>query len=217
MPDSSSAKIVFHDVVFSFPYKTDPPRHIYSDVTFPNGLKETLSILFDEPDFTEHANPQAGLIGGSNGFHFLVSVNLEELPPLKQFKSGIPIEEIQCKESLILMTKDGKRPACVTPSTASELSDRSWSWVLDVEHWSSATMTLSELCAAEFDKIMNSVKSSCGLPDSDVVCSPPTLMGSLMNAEKKHTGKFVENNCARIIDEWSGFLFSQKCIWGLGS
>ena len=134
--------------------------------------------------------------------------------PLKQIKLGITLDQIQCKESLTLMTKDGKRPACVTPSTASELDNRGWSWVLDVEPLSSATMTLPELCATEFDKIMDSVKRSCGLPDSNVVCSPPTLMGSLMNAEKNYTDKFAEHNCARIIDEWSDFSPHRNAFGG---
>jgi hypothetical protein len=60
---------------------------------------------------------------------------LKEKSPLKQFKSGIPIDEIRCKESMTLMTKNEKRPACVTMSTASKLSDRGWLWLLDVIEW----------------------------------------------------------------------------------
>lgn len=59
------------------------------------------------------------------------------LSPLKQIKSGIAIDEIQCKESMTLMTKNEKRPACVTMSTASKLSDRGWLWMLDVIEWDS--------------------------------------------------------------------------------
>ncbi|AJM93087.1 hypothetical protein [Nitrosopumilus piranensis] len=48
------------------------------------------------------------------------------LSPLKQFKSGIPINEIQCKESLILVTKYDGFPACVKSDTVSSLSQRQW-------------------------------------------------------------------------------------------
>jgi len=52
--------------------------------------------------------------------------------PLKQFKSGISIDEIQCKESLTLVTKHDGSPACVTQSTASKLADRGWTLTLHI-------------------------------------------------------------------------------------
>lgn len=123
----SSEVVVLHDVTFSIPYRHDPPRHTYSDVMFADGTKETLSILFDEPDFTQHINPQAGLVGRTNGYHFLVSVNLKELSPLTQFKSGIPIDEIQCSQDNILMLKKTTQtPICLKQSSALELHCRGW-------------------------------------------------------------------------------------------
>ena len=49
------------------------------------------------------------------------------MSPLQQFKSGIPINEIQCKEELVLITKssDGS-PVCVNPETKQKLIDRRW-------------------------------------------------------------------------------------------
>lgn len=48
-------------------------------------------------------------------------------PPLKQFKSGIAVEDIKCKEGLQLVIKarDGS-PACVKPESISKLVDRGW-------------------------------------------------------------------------------------------
>ena len=46
--------------------------------------------------------------------------------PLKQFKSGIEIDDIQCKESLTLLTKHDGSPACVKPETAEKLIQRGW-------------------------------------------------------------------------------------------
>jgi|CXWL01.1.fsa_nt_gi hypothetical protein len=48
------------------------------------------------------------------------------LSPLKQFKSGISIEEIKCKESLVLVTKYDGSPACVKPETIPKLIERGW-------------------------------------------------------------------------------------------
>ncbi len=48
------------------------------------------------------------------------------LSPLKQFKSGIPIDKIQCKESLILVTKYDNSPACVKSETKTKLIERNW-------------------------------------------------------------------------------------------
>ena len=47
-------------------------------------------------------------------------------PPLKQFKSGIPVDEIQCRESLVLVTKHDGSPACVKGQTIPRLIERGW-------------------------------------------------------------------------------------------
>ncbi len=49
--------------------------------------------------------------------------------PLKQFKSGITLEKIQCRESLILMKKLDGSPACVSLSTSDKLMDRGWTYL----------------------------------------------------------------------------------------
>jgi len=47
--------------------------------------------------------------------------------PLKQFKSGITIEEIKCKDNLRLILKTGNNsPACVKPETIPKLIKRGW-------------------------------------------------------------------------------------------
>ncbi len=47
-------------------------------------------------------------------------------PPLEQFQSGIPFDEIQCKENLVLVQKYDGTPACVTESTKHKLVERGW-------------------------------------------------------------------------------------------
>ena len=52
--------------------------------------------------------------------------------PLKQFKSEIPIYEIRCKESLVLVAKNDGSPACVKADTASSLAKRGWGLSYDL-------------------------------------------------------------------------------------
>ncbi len=46
--------------------------------------------------------------------------------PLKQFKIGVPPDQIQCKNNLQLILKHNGSPACVKPKTAEKLIERGW-------------------------------------------------------------------------------------------
>ena len=46
--------------------------------------------------------------------------------PLKQLKSGVPVDEIQCKDGLQKVSRHDGIPACVTPETREELIERGW-------------------------------------------------------------------------------------------
>ena len=46
--------------------------------------------------------------------------------PLQGFKLGIPTDEIQCRESLIMVTKQDGSPACVKEQTRQKLIERGW-------------------------------------------------------------------------------------------
>ena len=48
------------------------------------------------------------------------------LSPFKQYAMDIPVDEIQCRESLIVMEKYDGSPACVKPATAEKLIQRGW-------------------------------------------------------------------------------------------
>lgn len=48
------------------------------------------------------------------------------LSPLKQFNSGIPSDEIPCKENLVLIQKHNDYPACVKQETREKLIERGW-------------------------------------------------------------------------------------------
>ena len=63
---------------------------------------------------------------GKSGKDLTVESLQTHTSPLKQFMSGIPTNEIQCKESLVLMVKQNGNPACVTLATADKLINRGW-------------------------------------------------------------------------------------------
>ncbi|MCE9652514.1 MAG: hypothetical protein K8Q89_05595 [Nitrosarchaeum sp.] len=52
--------------------------------------------------------------------------NLKYWTPLKQIKSGIPVDEIQCTENLVLIQKYDGSPACVKPDTKEKMIERGW-------------------------------------------------------------------------------------------
>ena len=55
-----------------------------------------------------------------------IVINYDD-PPLKQFRSGIPSEEIKCKEGLDLVIKvSSGSPACVKPQSKQKLLERGW-------------------------------------------------------------------------------------------
>ena len=57
---------------------------------------------------------------------FVIS-NSDIWSPLKQFQSGITIENIQCHSGFqFIMKKENGQPACVKTETANKLFDRSW-------------------------------------------------------------------------------------------
>lgn len=60
------------------------------------------------------------------GISMKSEINSELLPPLKQFKSGISVNEIQCKDNLQLVTKHDNTPACIKPHSIMKLDERGW-------------------------------------------------------------------------------------------
>ncbi|TVL98830.1 MAG: hypothetical protein CV087_20370 [Candidatus Brocadia sp. WS118] len=210
---TSSEKIIFHDIEFSRPYVYDPPRHIYSDVMFSDGTKETLSVLLDKPDFSDHVNPQAGLVQRITGYYFLVSVNLKELSPLKQFKSGIPLNEIKCKEGLDLAVKKNNRhPICITNESKTKLEHMGFLW----PSWIGASGEEVSESGAPFDFSFvysfgisgkNVLDSAQNHFLADMVCDPPIgITINLSDTEKQAIWQSVLQN-----DFFSFGNFTQNC------
>jgi len=76
-------------------------------------------IIDNERTCVEISTPKAfGSVGSDKQANMLT--------PLKQFNKGIPITEIQCRDSLSLIIKYDNTPACVYFDSVSKLIDRGW-------------------------------------------------------------------------------------------
>jgi hypothetical protein len=75
----------------------------------------------DDPCYNEVFYKETG--ESNSAFNIVVEIIQ---PPLKSYKSGIPIDKITCKENLILVTKYDGSPACVKPETKIKLIERGW-------------------------------------------------------------------------------------------
>ena len=63
-------------------------------------------------------------VGTTNHTAYAVSPLI--VPPLKQYKSGVPAEQIQCKDGLHHIIKYDNTSACVKSSTVTKLIERGW-------------------------------------------------------------------------------------------
>ncbi|TBR20758.1 MAG: hypothetical protein EPO63_09410 [Candidatus Nitrosotenuis sp.] len=129
----TSETINFHGIKFaypSYPEIPDPGGFASTTVIFEDGAKKSISVGFGPkpmPVLAERKGVSAGMMRDSNGLHFLVSADLSKMSPLKQFKSGIPAEQVQCKDGLQLVFKyTNDTSVCVTYSTGIKLIERGW-------------------------------------------------------------------------------------------
>jgi hypothetical protein len=101
----------------------DNTKAILSEEEYQKKLKEMVGDIPIKIEFgviTALANKTENFIGND-----LVPPSI--LPPLQQFKSGVPINEIKCKEGLELVYKKADdTSACVKTSTMIELVIRGW-------------------------------------------------------------------------------------------
>ena len=73
---------------------------------------------------------QSCLVGDFDNKNYEWCNNYKEkislLPPLKQFKSGVTFDEIQCRDNLVLLQKHDGSSACVENKTIPKLIQRGW-------------------------------------------------------------------------------------------
>ncbi|MEX0862267.1 hypothetical protein [Nitrosopumilus sp.] len=56
----------------------------------------------------------------------ILNADITHSSPYKQFRHGIDLQNIQCKNELMLIIKYDDSPACVTPETKTKLIERGW-------------------------------------------------------------------------------------------
>lgn len=129
-----SETIMFHVVRFTHPAFSDPPAPgggAFTDITFQDGTKETLSnaeLLKSPILFTKHTDPQAGIRKNTyDTFSILVSADLTKISPLQQFKAGLAPADVVCKSDLVLVMKmTDNSLACVKPEHSGRLLSNGW-------------------------------------------------------------------------------------------
>lgn len=79
--------------------------------------------------------------------------------PLKQFKSGVSINNTQCKDNLSLVIKSSNySPACVKPETVNKLLLRGWAL-------NASVIDSFEECESAGNAVMESYPRQCQTPD----------------------------------------------------
>jgi len=194
----SEKNIRINNVSFTPPSSTVPPVPgglVFTKITFSDGVQETLSrVGAPEPFtiFTEHKNPQAGFRRNTEGtFSFLISVEKQDISPLKQFKLGVAAGDVKCKEGFMLVIKahDGS-PACVKPLTYNKLAERGWANLLGPQmiFYVFADGKLSVIRAAENSEIVQDAsKRAQFVPVSVTVLDKnPKLSEAMKGADANH-------------------------------
>ncbi len=98
--------------------------HLELDECQPNARAEMEFVIDSPGSFAISAKVEGN--GGVESFSGVKVIEHVE-SPLKQFKSGVPIDEIQCRDGLELIIKSsGDSLACVRPETKQKLVEGGW-------------------------------------------------------------------------------------------
>jgi hypothetical protein len=89
-------------------------------------LQDGICVVDNIEHFPETFSDPSNCWGGP-------ACNYDKVSPLKQFRLGISLNEIQCKESLTLVAKHDGSPACVTSETKIKLIERGWIKIKNLE------------------------------------------------------------------------------------
>ncbi|GKS67773.1 hypothetical protein YTPLAS73_13200 [Nitrosarchaeum sp.] len=90
--------------------------------SFPPPMFVYISFYYDEDNKTKRFGEKYIV----NIFGEFSKAKDHRLPPLKLFNTGYYLDEIQCKQNLVLIQKYDGTPACVTESTKQKLVERGW-------------------------------------------------------------------------------------------
>lgn len=131
--------------------------------------------------------------------------------PLKQFKSGVPINETKCSDDLKLVIKSSNSsPACVKPETVNKLLLRGWAFAL-------STVSSFEECESAGNPVMESYPRQCKTPDGKHFVEQ--INSKMMSPEskcEKYGGTWSAdlNECESLLtlDDFTKILFETQDI-----
>lgn len=120
---------------------------------------------------------------------FASTIEDEEIvkSPLKQFKAGALVADIQCRENLLLVIKSSNNsPACVKPKTVEKLILRGWAQDM-------TTVDSFEKCVAAGNPVMESYPRQCKTSDGkNFVEKVDSRMMSPESRCNNHGGNWLE-------------------------
>lgn len=112
----------------------------------PTAGKHSMAIQITKED-------GSGGTGISTKFFVMENSGISKMPPLKQLKSGIVIDEIECRQDLVLIQKNNGLPACVSTMTKEKLIQRKWAvdfpikYIIDYDYWGKTYLVYHTMCA----------------------------------------------------------------------
>ena len=138
---SFSARDIFKKPPSEFDYLFDGPHTnvttgINSGICGVNFLKENTYIIFGNIlEGKIQTSACSGTATIDNYLEQILRLQHYESSPLKQFKAGISIEEVKCKDNFVLLTKASNNfPVCVKPETKTKLIERGWATADQLEN-----------------------------------------------------------------------------------
>ncbi len=127
--EKQTRKVAYSDTTYDFPasisfFDDATKKSVYLRANMP--LDELLKIaasipVYDGPEFAaeKSTSQRQGQVDHP-------PPRLSDISPIKQFKSGITVDKIQCREFLVLMEKHDGSPSCVKKKNFETLIQRNW-------------------------------------------------------------------------------------------
>ena len=121
--DGNAIRNVFHKTI---PVNVDPCKWIGS---------AQWEFVPQEGEYRMNMHVSSEDSGSGSSTHFSVIGSSKVTSPMSQLDSGIPFDEIQCKDGFMLIQKHDGLPACVTKSTKQKLVERGWAKNMGMLDW----------------------------------------------------------------------------------
>ena len=118
-------------VLITYILTQDSMNHSTSSILIACVVVFTLVVSFTGYGLGQYGLPESvpDATGMQNNTY---DASISYVPPLKQYRAGIPAEDVTCKTDMIWMQKPNLEPACVYPKSVQALSVRGWTAGMDL-------------------------------------------------------------------------------------